>query len=48
MRMETNLTVEELDDRKVAEMVAEEAAKQLENVLDEVVDLAKNTEFKQL
>ena len=45
--METNLTVEELDDRKVAEMVAEEATKQLEDVLDEVVDLAKNTEFKQ-
>jgi hypothetical protein len=45
--METTSAVEELDDRKVAEMVAEEATKQLEDVLDEVVDLAKNTEFKQ-
>ncbi len=47
MSMETTLAVEELNDRKLAEMVSEEATRQLEDVLDEVVDLAKNTEFKQ-
>ena len=41
--METSLAVEELNDTTVAEIVAEETSKELDDILDEVVNLAKVT-----
>jgi hypothetical protein len=46
--METTLEFEMLRDTMVAEMVAEESTKELDDILDEVVNLAETMEAEKL
>jgi len=46
--MEATLEFEMLRDTSVAEMVAEESTKELDDILDEVVNLAETMELKSL